>query len=107
MPAGSPMSPLILAKSSWCDACRDVAKYVRGTSADLVLLQEVFMHKDADALIAAGARGHLKYSQVPSDTLDHHQDSVTHTDALVELHTDALVELHCSAARLKLQDIHR
>jgi hypothetical protein len=41
-----------------------MARYLKSTSADLVMLQEVFVTKDADALISAGARGHLKYSQV-------------------------------------------
>lgn len=45
-------------------ACRDIAHYVKGTSADLVMLQEVFLSADADAIIAGAARGHLKYSQV-------------------------------------------
>lgn len=39
---------------------------MKGTSADLVMLQEVFLRADADAIIAAAARGHLKYSQVQS-----------------------------------------
>lgn len=36
------------------------------------MLQEVFVTKDVDALISAGARGHLKYSQVSTCQHKHH-----------------------------------
>ena len=40
------------------------------------MLQEVFVTKDADALISAGARGHLKYSQVNTCQHKHHRCKV-------------------------------
>ena len=40
------------------------------------MLQEVFVTKDADALISAGARGHLKHSQVSTCQHKHHRCKV-------------------------------